>query len=141
MDLARRPKAKYYKRFKVDKHFNWIQRTYLRNRISPYEYDYDINKYYNWFYIEDKNHFDKTDLNIILKLYLDRLDQRKQFLIIHHYGLFDSKEFSCEQFADILNISQTRVRQVIDQALRRLRKLIYTGYNAKDKHNLRSFLN
>lgn len=143
MELGRKRKSQwYYNRFKVDKYFNWSQRQYVRdkNKTSA-NYSYEIHKYYNWFYIKDINPFHKKDLNTILKIYLGKLDERKRFIIVHHYGLFDNKELSRKQMAMICKVSSERIRQITNQALRRLRYLIKTGEFTSDIHNLKSFLN
>ncbi len=123
-------KDKYYTRFPMDKYFSWFQREYVRNKgKSMITNDYEVNKYYLWFIQEIETPFYKNDLSIILNSYFNyKLSDREKFILIHHYGLFYNKELSIREMALIFDLSEKRIKQIKEQALRRLRKSInYKG--------------
>ena len=48
-------------------------------------------------------------------------NQKMEYIIRHHYGMFDSKPREFDQIAIDLKISETYVRQLHEKSLRKLR--------------------
>ncbi len=63
-----------------------------------------------------------TTLNSELLQHMDRLDERQQAVVTRYYGIGCERQTMAE-IADALGIKRERVRQVRDQAVRKLRKV------------------
>jgi len=63
-----------------------------------------------------------TTLNSELLQHMDRLDERQQAVVTRYYGIGCERQTMAE-IADTLGIKRERVRQVRDQAVRKLRKV------------------
>lgn len=64
---------------------------------------------------------ENNDLQIELMRVINILKQREQEILIHYYGLFGKKQMSLEEIGSMFGLTRERVRQIKEQALRRMK--------------------
>lgn len=64
---------------------------------------------------------ENNDLQIELMRVINTLKQREQEILIHYYGLFGKKQMSLEEIGSMFELTRERVRQIKEQALRRMK--------------------
>lgn len=64
---------------------------------------------------------ENSDLQIELMRVINTLKQREQEILIHYYGLFGKKQMSLEEIGSMFDLTRERVRQIKEQALRRMK--------------------
>lgn len=64
---------------------------------------------------------ENNDLQIELIRVINTLKQREQEILIHHYGLLGKKQMSLEEIGSMFELTRERVRQIKEQALRRMK--------------------
>ena len=64
---------------------------------------------------------ENNDLQIELMRVINTLKQREQEILIHYYGLFGNRQMSLEEIGSMFELTRERVRQIKEQALRRMK--------------------
>ena len=77
----------------------------------------DFNDYELLNYIAEGN---EDANNIIIKKYLDVLNDREKEIIIYRYGLYDNDEITQKEIAKKLNISRSYVSRIEKRALTKI---------------------
>ncbi|MDR0702705.1 MAG: RNA polymerase sigma factor RpoS [Azoarcus sp.] len=73
-----------------------------------------------------------TEVEILLRRWIDTLNDKQRFIIRHRYGIDDSKVLTLEELANHFSITRERVRQIQMEALGQLRKMLKRRGISKD---------
>ncbi|MDR2092774.1 MAG: RNA polymerase sigma factor RpoS [Azoarcus sp.] len=73
-----------------------------------------------------------TEVEILLRRWIDALNDKQRFIIRHRYGIDDSKVLTLEELANHFGITRERVRQIQMEALGQLRKMLKRRGISKD---------
>ena len=65
----------------------------------------------------------------LLNYILDKLPERDQFIIIHHFGLRNNKQLTLKQISEHLGITGSRVHQIKTEIIKELKTLAKTDPN------------
>lgn len=65
----------------------------------------------------------REELSSILNALMEQLDQRQRTILQLHYGMEDGQCYALEKIGQKLGISKERVRQIEQQAIKRLNNL------------------
>ncbi|MCA9370821.1 MAG: sigma-70 family RNA polymerase sigma factor [Candidatus Peregrinibacteria bacterium] len=68
----------------------------------------------------------QSQLHTEIYTMLNRLSKREQTVLTLRFGLHDNRKYTLKEVASLLNISRERVRQIEEEAIRRLQKPEYT---------------
>ncbi|MDR1227667.1 MAG: RNA polymerase sigma factor RpoS [Azoarcus sp.] len=73
-----------------------------------------------------------TEVEILLRRWIDALTDKQRFIIRHRYGIDDSEVLTLEELASQFGITRERVRQIQLEALGQLRKMLRRRGISKD---------
>ncbi|MDR1661598.1 MAG: RNA polymerase sigma factor RpoS [Azoarcus sp.] len=73
-----------------------------------------------------------TEVEILLRRWIDALNDKQRFIIRHRYGIDDSEVLTLEELASRFGITRERVRQIQLEALGQLRKMLKRRGISKD---------
>lgn len=81
--------------------------------------------------VDDELHIQERDAQI--NIFLSKLSEREQRVLILHFGLQGSKVYSLEEISKEIGLTRERVRQIESKAIRKLRAM-------KDITNLHDYI-
>ncbi len=81
--------------------------------------------------VDDELHIQERDAQI--NIFLSKLNEREQRVLILHFGLQGSEVYSLEEISKEIGLTRERVRQIESKAIRKLRAM-------KDTTNLHDYI-
>lgn len=84
--------------------------------------------------VEDNNLEDEFDMSVIYEL-VDELNENEKLIIFNYFGLKQEKSLNLEEIGVLMSLSKERIRQIKDNALRKLRSKSYKLSDLLSKMN------